>query len=432
MNNLNLEIKDFGVINHANIELNKITIVGGVNDSGKSTVCRLLYCFLKSNFLSQKEAVMKVLVEEFNTIFTNPPQDFTVDDDFEYMINEYKKTKDRVNNFPNGKLKTQNVDSLINLLKLFESMSSDSSSDNKIFSIIANELIYKEGLIRLNGYSELYSQSFKSMVNIDVPANEEGVFYSVPKNLSKCKTNGDISSSPNVYYIDCFSILNIFNHRFSDLNLRKVDNIGLINHIDSLINDIYELGNMGQAFTRDQSYSKIVDEVNGIIRKIHELIPGYFQPTFFINDFAFEKDGLLYPTYNTSSGIKQIGIIELLIEKEKIMPGSFLIIDEPEVNLHPDWQFKFAEILVLLAKDMDINIYINSHSPMFIEAMDAFIEYYDMENDVNYYLTNKSDENKEKYDFNKINSNELYKIYENLGNGYKLINQLRLKKRLSR
>lgn len=189
---------------------------------------------------------------------------------------------------------------------------------------------------------------------------------------------------------------------------------------------------MGQAFTWDQSYSKIVDEVNGIIRKIHELIPGYFQPTFFINDFAFEKDGLLYPTYNTSSGIKQIGIIELLIEKEKIMPGSFLIIDEPEVNLHPDWQFKFAEILVLLAKDMDINIYINSHSPMFIEAMDAFIEYYDMENDVNYYLTNKSDENKEKYDFNKINSNELYKIYENLGNGYKLINQLRLKKRLSR
>ena len=26
MNNLNLEIKDFGVINHANIELNKIKI----------------------------------------------------------------------------------------------------------------------------------------------------------------------------------------------------------------------------------------------------------------------------------------------------------------------------------------------------------------------------------------------------------------------
>lgn len=52
MENFNLEINDFGIINNANIEINKITIVGGVNDSGKSTACRLLYCFLKSNFLS--------------------------------------------------------------------------------------------------------------------------------------------------------------------------------------------------------------------------------------------------------------------------------------------------------------------------------------------------------------------------------------------
>ena len=48
MHDLNLEINDFGIINHANIEINKITIVGGVNDSGKSTACKLLYCFLKS------------------------------------------------------------------------------------------------------------------------------------------------------------------------------------------------------------------------------------------------------------------------------------------------------------------------------------------------------------------------------------------------
>ena len=60
--------------------------------------------------------------------------------------------------------------------------------------------------------------------------------------------------------------------------------------------------------------------------------------------------------------------------------------------------------------------------------MDAFIEYYDMENDVNYYLT-EADEN-HLYKFNKIDSNELYKIYDNLGNGYKLVNQLRIKKRL--
>lgn len=428
MNDLNLEIRDFGIINRADIKLNKITIVGGVNDSGKSTACRLLYCFLKSNFLSQKEAVMSVLVDEFNTIFTNPPQDFTVDDDFECMINEYEKTKEEVNKYPNGKLKTQNVDSLIKLLKIFESKKIKlyPNSQNKISSIIAEELIYKEGLIRFHGYSKLSSTFFESTIKIEIPSKfKEKSFSSVPVNLSKCKTKGDITNSPNVYYIDCFSILNIFNYENSDLNLNDSNALGLINHVDSIINDIYELGNVGSIFW-DPIYS-------GVINKINDLITGNFQPTCFTSDFSFQKDDLLYiPTYNTSSGIKQIGILELLLEKDKLKPGSFLIIDEPEVNLHPDWQFKFAEILVLLVKEADIKIYINSHSPMFIEAMDAFIEYYDMENDVNYYLTDKSEENENKYDFNKINSDELYKIYENLGNGYKLINQLRLRKRLSK
>ena len=105
--------------------------------------------------------------------------------------------------------------------------------------------------------------------------------------------------------------------------------------------------------------------------------------------------------------------------------------DEPEVNLHPRWQFKFAEILVLLAKELNISLYINSHSPMFIESIDAFCEYYDMEDDINYYLTEKSEE-KYKYNFTKINSNELYKIYDNLGSTYKLINKLKLRKKFNK
>lgn len=105
-----------------------------------------------------------------------------------------------------------------------------------------------------------------------------------------------------------------------------------------------------------------------------------------------------------------------------------MIIDEPEVNLHPTWQFKFAEILVLLAKDLDITLYINSHSPMFIESIAAFTEFYDMPNDVNYYLTEEVEEGK--YNFNKIPSNKLYKIYNHLGNVYDLIDDLRLEKYL--
>ena len=54
-----------------------------------------------------------------------------------------------------------------------------------------------------------------------------------------------------------------------------------------------------------------------------------------------------------------------------------------------------------------------------------------MQEDINYYLTEES-EVKGKYNFTKIGSGELYKIYDNLGNAYDLINQLRLRKKLNK
>ena len=38
-----------GPINKADIDLNKINVVGVNNATGKSTTSKLLYCFLKSN-----------------------------------------------------------------------------------------------------------------------------------------------------------------------------------------------------------------------------------------------------------------------------------------------------------------------------------------------------------------------------------------------
>ena len=61
----------------------------------------------------------------------------------------------------------------------------------------------------------------------------------------------------------------------------------------------------------------------------------------------------------SSSGIKKIGIIEILLQNGSLKENSFLIIDEPESNLHPDWQIKFAKILTILSKELNIYIYLN-------------------------------------------------------------------------
>ena len=204
----------------------------------------------------------------------------------------------------------------------------------------------------------------------------------------------------------------------------------------------------------DYSDSEINDNKSQLIlEKIEDIIKGsYDDPIFFTTEIPVPEDDPSYirlkkrysrfgrdlkkedrnvqtTIHNTSSGIKQIGIIQILLGKNKLKENDYLIIDEPEVNLHPEWQFKFAEILVLLARDLKINVYLNSHSPFFVEAVDAFTEFYDMQDEINYYLAEES-QNEGKYDFTKISSDELYKIYDNLGRPYDLIDQLRLKKHL--
>ena len=130
---------------------------------------------------------------------------------------------------------------------------------------------------------------------------------------------------------------------------------------------------------------------------------------------------------NTASGIKQIGVIQLLLSNRKLKEDSFLIIDEPEVNLHPKWQFKLAEILTLLVCELNIKIYINSHCPLFIEAMEVFTKKYGLDEDTNYYMSEKSD-NPDAYDIvGKYDLDNLYELYENLAEPYNLIDSIDLK-----
>lgn len=124
----------------------------------------------------------------------------------------------------------------------------------------------------------------------------------------------------------------------------------------------------------------------------------------------------------SAAGIKQIGIIEVLLQNNFLKENSFLIIDEPESNLHPEWQIKFAQILTLLVKELNIYIYLNSHSPMFIEAMSLYSQYYDLLDETSFYLTQKNDD---KYDFKKINPKDMGEVYENLTKPYDELDKLK-------
>jgi len=485
MNDLNLEIRGFGSINKANIKLNKINVVGGINSSGKSTVARLLYCYFKAYVLNDEEYIKNILRDKLDMIDGGVALSPNIS--LSDMIQEYE------NNFPQD----DDVDSLIDLL----------SQDKQIsYTSILRDLIVKENLDSFKGYSKLYNSSFTSIFGNDFNKKKysEG-FVEVrskmrdSKNIGKLndllneaddylndiepfdfnydgeyetnisyedyyadeferemeadmaigcyklytyKTKGALNVFYDVFYVDSLSILDMLDFINSEKNdASNIDVIHPKNHIKYLIDSLCDTSNLEYLHDLgilpfdsldedDLEYYGFNKQTAYILNKIFYIINGEVSSGntdvyYSLDDYVIKSVG----TGNIASGIKQIGILQLLLSNGKLKENSFLIIDEPEVNLHPYWQLKFAEILVMLAKELDITIYINSHSPMFIEAMDALTEFYDMQDDVNYYLT-ESLGSKDKYNFIKINQDELFRIYDTLGMPYDLIDQLRLRKHL--
>ena len=140
---------------------------------------------------------------------------------------------------------------------------------------------------------------------------------------------------------------------------------------------------------------------------------------FFVRD-----NGIKTHMKNTSSGIKQVAIFQTLLRNDELEEGSFLIMDEPEVNLHPEWQIKFAKILVLLAKELKLGIFVASHSPFFIEAMDLYSQYYELADETYFYLTQKAEDYQ--YDIINIDSNNLEDIYRNIGEPYDILDEIKM------
>ena len=128
---------------------------------------------------------------------------------------------------------------------------------------------------------------------------------------------------------------------------------------------------------------------------------------------------------NTSSGLKQLATIQLLLDNNELTKNSFLILDEPEINLHPGFQVEFAKILVLAARDLNITLYINTHSPFFAEAIEAYSRYYNLIDDTNFYLTEKVD-GIDKYNYNLLDNDEIIEVYDNLGNPFDIIHKVKV------
>jgi len=115
---------------------------------------------------------------------------------------------------------------------------------------------------------------------------------------------------------------------------------------------------------------------------------------------------------NVAFGIKSFGILQLLNENGYLNKRYLLILDEPEVHLHPEWQLKYAKLIVKLIKNK-IFVVVNTHSPYMVQALKF---YSDEDNEVkkatNFYLADKEYGESHSKFFDK--TNDLNAIFQKL------------------
>ena len=105
------------------------------------------------------------------------------------------------------------------------------------------------------------------------------------------------------------------------------------------------------------------------------------------------------PIEDAATGLKTFAYLYRLIEKGHITPETVLIIDEPEVHLHPKWVVEFARILVHLHKQEGVKILLASHDPDMVAALQSIGEKEELGERLNFYIARRNEENKHRFDF---------------------------------
>ncbi|RAP54811.1 MAG: hypothetical protein BZ137_00235 [Methanosphaera sp. rholeuAM130] len=415
--NLTLKVTNLGPIEEADMTINQINVIGGVNGSGKSTLSKLLYCYISANTLEGDYIVnnqVKLLFDDFINfwsrnienennlhnyiIFKSLLDDWNNDESsYDYFIKKYDDVKEYI---LNSKLKnnTQCTDNLENIGSVIKSYK---NRELKYYQVVNFLLSTEYDLFQLKNYSNAH---------VEFNGEYDGKTFNLSTNFrensatSNFEGYSDCITYRQMIYIDSPSVLDLYNNNHSY-------------HYNFLYNSVTNTSNN----LADSIYHRKQIEFSD---EIKDLLNGEFIYDSEKGKFLFiPENGTEIEMKNTASGFKQMGIIQLLLSTKTLTQNCFLIIDEPEINLHQEMQVKFAYLLVKMSKELNVTLYINSHSPLFIEAMEVYISKYDLENETSFYLTQKNDNNK--YVFEEIPLQKLHRIYDNIGNPYEVINKVR-------
>lgn len=387
---MRLSLKNIGKIKEASVEINGITVIAGENDTGKSTVGRALFSVFNSFCdidVRIREERVESIVTILKSLFRSRPFRMAITFDWEEaaldMIGQAELLKEDAS-LIRKKLTgfTEQLGEDVQKYIEYEELDQNAMrikellhvSDDEIFKSILARRLDKE----FNGQiCNIFSDLSDVAGEIGLQIKDEDMLLTIDAN-NVIDRKGSIHLHTEAVYLDDPFILdepqNIFlpyransvDHR-TDLKLKLACGKEETNVIEKIvINNKFE-----------NIYSKIEAVCSGEL--VRDKRYGY--------DYRGKDNGKALNVRNLSTGLKTFAILKVLLQNGVIEYNGTIILDEPEIHLHPEWQLLFAELIVLMQKEFSMHILLNTHSPYFLRAIQVYSARYEIADRCNYYLS---------------------------------------------
>lgn len=397
-----LRLENIGKIGSADIELNGITVIAGENNTGKSTVGKVLYSIFNSFYhfeTTMKNTRFNLLAQEIESkfdeynysfreinssgvvdvLFSLADRDISIDEMREILSHNIYYPFDNAPMFDDENSEAEEDDFTLNddyvelafsLYKKYRDI-----PDDVIYQNVFNQRIRNEFNSQINN---VYSKSDEGIIALTIKDKE--VLVAV-KNNKVSSVSNTLSLKTEILYLDDPFILDQLHS--SNVYYRGLNRKGDIRKQHLADKLIY--GKMTSEI--EEAFKELIinEQISEILKKINSVCEG---------SLAHSKDGFVYASDNgrglsvgnISLGLKTFIIIKTLLINGALEKNGTIILDEPEIHLHPQWQLLFAEVIVLLQKEFGLHVLLTTHSPYFLEAIEVYSEKHKIADKCKFYL----------------------------------------------
>ena len=424
---MKLKISNIGKIEKAAIEIDGITVIAGENNTGKSTIGKLLFAIFNSmNNMDEKitqerrsrinnivNISLQGRVLQNTTNFAERRRNINTltrrlsDDIMEYLNGEMvENMEDFVRNKINESSIFENKEDMEEFIKecakRVESLMN--ISDKKVMTEVITRWFNR---VFANQMSPLRDEGIESKVEMVI--KDKKVTYIFKENAC-VNWESEISILHQAFYIDNPFVIDRMSTYYGTDKITESYLLGFLRNEDG---DIY-----------DNIFDAVLakDKLDEIYNILGEVIEGDIE-TNQDGEYCFKSSKYSKPLniVNLSTGMKSFALIKRLLECGSIKEKDVIILDEREIHLHPEWQLLYAKLIVLLQKKFDLSMIITTHSPYFIDAIDVFSSKYNISHRTRYYLAENVGELSSMHDV----TDNIDAIYKKLSDPMQMLENLR-------